>query len=117
VHRVSIAAVDGVEALSRVRHDSFDALVLDVMMPGVDGLGVRRMLRADGDRTPVLMLTARVETPDHSTIYQRIWGYDLGPDSKNRPLYIGYLRRRLTAAGAPELIHTVRGVGYSPRRP
>jgi CheY-like chemotaxis protein len=80
-----IAAVEGVEALSRVRHDSFDALVLDVMMPGVDGLGVCQVLRADGDRTPVLILTARVETPDHSTVYQRIWGYDLGPTPRTSP--------------------------------
>jgi two-component system response regulator MprA len=198
--------VDGVEALTRVRRDSFDALVVDVMMPGVDGLAVCRLLRAEGDRTPVLMLTARVETPDrvagldagaddylpkpfeleelfarlrallrraspapadagdrgvlqiaalrvdpaarrawwsdeelqlsktefdllelmvrnegivldHSTIYQRIWGYDFGADSKNLAVYIGYLRRKLTGAGAPALIHTVRGVGYAVRRP
>ena len=199
--------VDGVEALTRTRRDSFDALVVDVMMPGVDGLGVCRVLRADGDRTPVLMLTARVETADrvagldagaddylpkpfeldellarlrallrraapvtdpdgraeealrvaalrldpaarrtwwadaevhlsktefdllellvrntgivldHSTVYERIWGYDFGPDSKNLPVYVGYLRRKLLAAGAPPLIHTVRGVGYALRGP
>ncbi len=197
--------VDGVEALTRVRRDPFDALVVDVMMPGVDGLAVCRLLRAEGDRTPVLMLTARVETPDrvagldagaddylakpfeldellarlrallrraapvageraagalqvdalrvdpaarrawwadselalsktefdllelmvrnegivldHSTVYQRIWGYDFGADSKNLAVYVGYLRRKLAAAGAPPLIHTVRGVGYAVRRP
>jgi two-component system response regulator MprA len=54
---------------------------------------------------------------DHSTVYERIWGYDFGPDSKNLPVYIGYLRRKLTAAGAPPLIHTLRGVGYTLRRP
>ncbi len=54
---------------------------------------------------------------DHSTIYQRIWGYDFGPDSKNLAVYIGYLRRKLAAAGRPQLIHTVRGVGYTLRRP
>jgi DNA-binding winged helix-turn-helix (wHTH) protein len=52
---------------------------------------------------------------DHSTVYERIWGYDFGPDSKNLPVYIGYLRRKLTAAGAPPLIHTLRGVGYTLR--
>ena len=51
------------------------------------------------------------------TIYERIWGYDFGPDSKNLPVYIGYLRRKLTGAGAPPLIHTLRGVGYTLRRP
>ena len=49
--------VDGVEALTRARRDRFDALVVDVMMPGVDGLAVCRVLRAEGDRTPMLMLT------------------------------------------------------------
>ncbi|GAA1838696.1 response regulator transcription factor [Pseudonocardia ailaonensis] len=194
---------DGVQALTRARRDPFDALVLDVMMPDVDGLGVCRVLRAEGDRTPILMLTARVETADrvagldagaddylpkpfeldellarlrallrraapapearpevplvdrlrvdpaarrvwwadteltlsktefdllellvrnegivldHSTIYARIWGYDFGPDSKNLAVYVGYLRRKLAAVGAPALIHTVRGVGYTVRR-
>jgi two-component system, OmpR family, response regulator MprA len=54
---------------------------------------------------------------DHSTIYHRIWGYDFGADSKNLAVYVGYLRRKLAAAGAPDVIHTVRGVGYSLRRP
>ncbi|NYD38205.1 two-component system response regulator MprA [Actinomycetospora corticicola] len=202
-----VPVVDGVESLTRVRHETFDALVLDVMMPGVDGLAVCRVLRADGDRTPVLMLTARQETADrvagldagaddylpkpfeldellarlrallrrasfatteepeergalrvgalhvdpaarrawwadeelalsktefdllellarnegivldHTTVYERIWGYDFGSDSKNLAVYVGYLRRKLTAAGAPTLIHTVRGVGYTVRRP
>jgi two-component system response regulator MprA len=200
-----VPAVDGVEALSLVRRESFDALVVDVMMPGVDGLAVCRVLRGDGDQTPILMLTARIETPDrvagldagaddylpkpfeldellarlrallrraavhagdagrpaetlrtgqlrivpaarrvwwdeaelqlsktefdllellvrnegivldHATVYERIWGYDFGADSKNLAVYIGYLRRKLAAAGAPPLIHTVRGVGYTVR--
>lgn len=49
---------------------------------------------------------------DHSTIYDRIWGYDFGPGSKNLAVYVGYLRRKLDGPGAPQLIHTVRGVGY-----
>ena len=52
---------------------------------------------------------------DRATIYRRIWGYEFGPDSKNLAVYIGYLRRKLEEAGAKELIHTVRGVGYSVR--
>jgi two-component system, OmpR family, response regulator MprA len=207
---------DGVEALAVARREAFDVLLLDVMMPGVDGLGVCRVLRADGDTTPVLMLTARVETSDrvagldagaddylakpfeleellarlrallrraatparavgtpggpdgapaadgadgvlrvgplamdvpgrrvhfgdtevglsktefdllellvrnegivldHSTIYERIWGYDFGPDSKNLAVYVSYLRRKFEAA---DLIRTVRGVGYTVRQP
>jgi two-component system response regulator MprA len=49
---------------------------------------------------------------DHSTIYDRIWGYDFGPGSKNLAVYVGYLRRKLDEPTAPALIHTVRGVGY-----
>ena len=191
------ACADGVEALAAFRADRPDVLVLDVMMPGVDGLGVCQVLRAEGDAIPILMLTARVETADrvagldagaddyvpkpydieevlarlrallrraepaansadltvadvrlsptsrrvwrggqeielsktefellellminagivleHYVIYERIWGYDFGPDSKNLAVYVGYLRRKL---GQPELIRTVRGVGYTMR--
>ncbi|MFI1162021.1 response regulator transcription factor [Streptomyces sp. NPDC020801] len=208
------AVADGVEALAQAHRTPPDVLVLDVMMPGIDGLQVCRVLRAEGDRTPILMLTALVETADriagldagaddyvvkpfdveevfarlrallrrtspvgvgagvgagevpakepqaperqveaagirmdlqarrvwrgareleltrtefellellvrnagivldHSTIYDRIWGYDFGPGSKNLAVYVGYLRRKLDEPGAPLLIHTVRGVGY-----
>ncbi|MFD0316577.1 response regulator transcription factor [Streptomyces flavalbus] len=208
------AVADGVEALASAHRTPPDVLVLDVMMPGIDGLQVCRVLRAEGDRTPILMLTALVETQDriagldagaddyvvkpfdvdevfarlrallrrtsadggpltsdapdtagraplsgprligaagirmdprarrawrgareleltrtefellellvrnagtvldHATIYDRIWGYDFGPGSKNLAVYVGYLRRKLDEPGAPQLIHTVRGVGY-----
>ncbi|WP_210592674.1 response regulator transcription factor [Streptomyces sp. GESEQ-35] len=203
------AVADGVEALAQAHRTPPDVLVLDVMMPGIDGLQVCRVLRAEGDRTPILMLTALVETQDriagldagaddyvvkpfdveevfarlrallrrtsaapvevpakaaepqlperlleaaglrmdvrarrawrgqreleltrtefellellvrnagivldHSTIYDRIWGYDFGPGSKNLAVYVGYLRRKLDQPSAPQLIHTVRGVGY-----
>ena len=49
---------------------------------------------------------------DQSTIYERIWGYDFGPDSKNLAVYIGYLRRKTEIDGESRLVHTVRGVGY-----
>jgi two-component system response regulator MprA len=195
---------DGVQALAALRREPLDVVVLDVMMPGVDGLDVCRVVRAAGDRTPILMLTARVDTPDrvagldagaddylvkpfeldellarlrallrrveppngtasrdgvlqvadleldacarrvwragtevelsktefdllellvrntgivldHATIYDRIWGYDFGPDSKNLAVYISYLRRKLDRPDTPRLIHTVRGVGYTVR--
>ncbi|MFJ3309012.1 response regulator transcription factor [Streptomyces sp. NPDC086549] len=211
------AVADGVEALAQAHRTPPDVLLLDVMMPGIDGLQVCRVLRAEGDRTPILMLTALVETADriagldagaddyvvkpfdveevfarlrallrrtspvgavgaggngsgggdaardvhisdrqveaaglrmdlqarrawrgtreleltrtefellellvrnagivldHSTIYDRIWGYDFGPGSKNLAVYVGYLRRKLDEPDAPQLIHTVRGVGY-----
>jgi two-component system response regulator MprA len=48
----TVTVADGIEALTRSRRGAFDALVVDVMMPGVDGLAVCRVLRAEGDRTP-----------------------------------------------------------------
>ncbi len=199
-----VAVGTGADALTGVKDNAVDAIVLDLMMPNVDGLTVCRVLRAEGDRTPILMLTARTETSDrvagldagaddylpkpfaleellarlrallrrtkpvaepdetppclevtdlkvdpaarrawrgdreltltktefdllellvrnagivldHGTIYDRIWGYDFGPDSKNLAVYIGYLRRKIEAPGEPKLLHTVRGVGYTIR--
>jgi two-component system response regulator MprA len=54
---------------------------------------------------------------DHTTIYERIWNYDFGPDSKNLAVYIGYLRRKTEAHGRQRLVQTVRGVGYTVRIP
>ena len=51
----------------------------------------------------------------HTTIYERIWNYDFGPDSKALSVYIGYLRRKTEAGVEPRLVHTVRGVGYTVR--
>ncbi|MFE6607312.1 response regulator transcription factor, partial [Streptomyces sp. NPDC057781] len=68
------AVADGTEALARTHSGRPDVLVLDVMMPGIDGLQVCRELRAEGDATPILMLTALVETAD------RIAGLDAGAD-------------------------------------
>jgi two-component system response regulator MprA len=51
----------------------------------------------------------------HSNIYDQIWGYDFGPESKALAVYIGYLRRKTEEAGESRLIQTVRGVGYSLR--
>jgi two-component system, OmpR family, response regulator MprA len=179
-----------------------DAVVLDIGLPEVDGLEVTRRLRGAGDRTPILMLTARDAVSDridgldagaddylvkpfdlgelkarirallrrangggdpdalsfaelsldpdrhgvtvgenfveltrteyqllellmlnprsvltHTVIYERVWGYDFGPASNALRVYVGYLRRKLQQAGARDLIHTVRGVGYSLREP
>ncbi|MEV5940801.1 response regulator transcription factor [Streptomyces sp. NPDC051994] len=191
-------AVDGLAALSEVAAWRPDAIVLDVMMPVLDGLGVCRQLRAMGDRTPVLVLTAldsvservdgleagaddylvkpfaldeliarvrallRRAAPDpaepqelryadlvldpvahtarrgerpidftrtefallellmrnpgqvlpRELIHELVWGRDFGPDSNSLAVYVGYLRRKLEAAGEPRLVHTVHGVGY-----
>jgi two-component system, OmpR family, response regulator MprA len=57
-------AADGMEALRQVQADPPDVVVLDVMMPGVDGIGVVRRLRQDGNQVPILLLTARNTVPD-----------------------------------------------------
>ncbi len=67
-------AEDGVEALERIARDRPDAVVLDQMMPRLDGLGVCRQLRSSGDDVPVLMLTALDSVPE------RVAGLDAGAD-------------------------------------
>ena len=70
--------------------------------------------KTEFDLLELLVRTAGIVL-DHSTIYERIWHYDFGPDSKNLAVYSGYLRRKTEEGGAPRLIHTVRGVGYTAR--
>ena len=193
---------DGAAALAAIRAARPDVAIVDVMMPNIDGLTLCRVLRAERDRLPILMLTARTETSDrvagldagaddylakpfdlselqarlrallrrsrpdddeptatlqvadlrvdptarrawrgadevelsktefdllellvrnagivldHTLIYERIWNYDFGPDSKNLAVYISYLRRKIDTGDLPKLIHTVRGVGYTVR--
>ena len=195
-------AEDGDEALRVVQRDAPELVLLDVLMPALDGLAVCRRLRRTGDRTPVLMLTARDAVSDRvsgldagaddylvkpfaleellarvrallrrtvngdphgvlrfadvsldpathevlrgareleltrteflllelfllnprqvlprSLIFERVWGYDFGPSSNSLEVYVGYLRRKLEAAGEPRVIQTVRGVGYALREP
>ena len=52
-----------------------------------------------------------------SMIYDRVWGYDFGPDSKTLAVYISYLRRKLEEGGETRILQTVRGVGYTVRAP
>jgi two-component system response regulator MprA len=68
------SAPDGAAALALVRERPVDMMILDVMMPSIDGLTVCRVLRAERDRVPILMLTARTETSD------RVAGLDAGAD-------------------------------------
>jgi two-component system response regulator MprA len=59
----------------------------------------------------LLMSNAR-RVLSRTVIFERVWGYDFGPESNSLDVYIGYLRRKLEQDGEPRLIHTVRGVGY-----
>ncbi len=67
-------ATDGRQALECLGATQYEAIILDVAMPQLDGLQVCRKLRESGDRTPVLMLTARAEVDD------RVAGLDAGAD-------------------------------------
>jgi two-component system response regulator MprA len=67
-------AVDGVDGLEGVAKETPDLIVLDILMPRLDGLEACRQLRASGDRTPILMLTARDAVGD------RVEGLDAGAD-------------------------------------
>jgi two-component system, OmpR family, response regulator MprA len=85
-------AGDGRAALEALAERAPDALVLDVLMPHVDGLEVCRRLRAAGDRTPVLVLTARDAVPD------RVRGLDAGADDYLvKPFALEELLARLRA--------------------
>ena len=196
-YRVDLAE-DGVTAEHLASAEAYDAVVLDVQLPGLDGFGLCRNLRRDGIDTPVLMLTARDAIADRvegldagaddylvkpfafdellarlraltrrgltkhldatlaygpltmnasthlvhaqgrpldlsateyrllehllrhpETIVSRdqlaehVWGGEYDPFSNLADVYVGYLRRKLRAAGVDEpLIHTIRGMGY-----
>ena len=197
-----LQAQTGQEGLDRAQADIPDAIVLDLGLPDIDGIEVCRTLRTAGNRTPILMLTARVAVGDRvegleagaddylvkpydvrelqarlraimrrhvegadggvlrfaeleldpdahgariadrevdltrteyqllellmlnprrvlssELIYDRVWGYDFGPSGNALRVYIGYLRRKLEAAGGRRLIQTVHGVGYVLREP
>ena len=86
-------AADGREALYRLEGDSEpDAMILDVLMPGVDGLEVCRRLRGSGSKLPVLMLTARTQVED------RVEGLDAGADDYvTKPFALDVLLARVRA--------------------
>jgi two-component system response regulator MprA len=85
-------AVDGNDGLLRIDDLAPDVVVLDVLMPGTDGLAVCRILRERGNHTPVLMLTARHEVSD------RVAGLDAGADDYLvKPFALDELLARLRA--------------------
>lgn len=95
---------DGEEAARFLRHESADLVVLDINLPGRDGLSVLRDLRAAGDGTPVILLTARGETQE------RVAGLDAGADDYlTKPFEMDELEARLRAlARRKDLVFSAR---------
>lgn len=86
------AAYDGVEALAYIDANKYDGIILDVMMPRLDGIGVLQKLRAQGNTTPVIMLTAKAEVED------KVLGLDSGAnDYLTKPFAAKELLARIRA--------------------
>jgi DNA-binding response OmpR family regulator len=85
-------AGDGAAALEMIENEPPDLLVLDLMLPGLDGIEVARRVRASGSRMPILMLTARAETQDV------VSGFEAGTDDYLRkPFEMPELLSRIAA--------------------
>jgi DNA-binding response OmpR family regulator len=85
-------AVDGIDGLHRAREFDYDAMILDIMLPGLSGLGVCSELRACGRNVPILMLTALADPADHTA------GLDIGADDYlAKPFKFQVLLARLRA--------------------
>ncbi len=83
---------NGLEAVEKTKSDAYDAILLDVMMPVMDGLTAVKEIRKDGNTTPVLFLTAKTEVDD------RIAGLDAGADDYlTKPFAMGELLARVRA--------------------
>jgi two-component system, OmpR family, response regulator MprA len=91
---------------------AFAELRLD---PGRHGVWVRDTF-VDLSRTELQLLELFMRNAGtvlgHGVIYDRVWGYDFGPDANSLRVYVGYLRRKLDAVGAGDVVRTVRGHGY-----
>ena len=91
-HYMVDAVYDGVTALEYARVEKYDGIILDIMMPGMNGLEVLKQLRKEGVGTPVLLLTAKAEVED------RIEGLDAGADDYlPKPFAMGELLARVRA--------------------
>ena len=116
-HRYQVDAVfDGKEALDYIHAGDYDGIVMDIMMPGLTGLEVLKQIRKEGNRTPVLLLTAK------SQIEDRIEGLDAGADDYlPKPFAMGELLARIRAMlrrreeYQPD-VRTVRRPGFGQRQ-
>lgn len=92
-HNYTVDAVyNGMDAFEYAKNEHYDGIILDIMMPGLSGLEVLQQLRKSGDKTPILLLTAKSEIED------RIEGLDAGADDYlPKPFNMGELLARVRA--------------------
>ncbi len=89
-----IAVSNGREAVEKAKSDTFDTIVIDVMMPEMDGISAIRLIRETGNTTPAIFLTAKAEVSD------RIEGLDAGADDYlTKPFSMEELSARIRALG------------------
>lgn len=94
---------DGALAVEQIQAIAYDLVILDWMLPGMDGLSVCRAVRAQGGQVPIIMLTARAEVPE------RIAGLDAGADDYlPKPFDLGELLARVRARGRRTTAEVVR---------
>src|SRR3989442_1279245 len=121
-------AADGTEALTRLRAAAPDLIVLDLMLPGIDGLEVTRRVRAAPAwaAVPIIMLTAKAEEFDllhalmasagrvlsREFLLNRVWGYARADEIESRTVDVHVRRLRAKLGAAGRRIATVKSVGY-----
>ena len=95
---------NGVEAVENAENNAYDCMVFDIMMPVMDGIEALKRIRGTGDKTPVIMLTAKAEIDD------RIVGLDAGADDYlTKPFAMGELMARIRSL-------TRRNTSYTPTK-
>ena len=126
------AAYDGPTGLAYAQSGMYDAAILDVMLPGMDGFELLRSLRRSGSDMPVMMLTARDQTQDKVAgldggaddymtpgrivskrdLICRVWGTDAETSDNSAEAYVSFLRKKLAHLHSKTQITTLRMLGY-----
>jgi DNA-binding response OmpR family regulator len=134
------SAGDAVNGLARATAEPFDAILLDVMLPGGNGFDVCRTLRQRGIHTPILILTARGQVVDkvvglelgagelkllkyfverrgaalsRDELLNEVWGYNAMPSTRTVDVHVAWLRQKVEDNPRhPQFILTVHGLGY-----
>ena len=110
---------DGLSGLEIIETDIYDIIILDVMLPKINGFDIAKKVRQKGIRTPILMLTAKSELDDKviglDSGAVKIWGFESEAEYNNVEVYMSFTRKKLAFVGAKTVIKAVRGIGYELR--